>query len=157
MGGLRGPSIVSDHASIQSQFNGRELARLEKLTADGLAPPRTRRLSIPLTVRPTFDHHWHPEPRTKRYERPWLHPVSRHEVKTIALRKCRNDQVRFDESEVVSDALSRPGAERQVHELRPIRTAFGQEAVRIERFWILPECGKAMQHIRDDEREPTAG
>ena len=106
MGGLRGPSIVSDH------------------------------------VRPTLDHHWHPEPRTKGYERPWLHLVSRHEVKTIALRKCRNDQVRVDESEVVSDALSRPCAERQIHELGPIRTAFGQEAVRIERSGSFQNAGR---------------
>ena len=60
--------------------------------------------------------------------------VSRHEVKPIALRQRRHAQVRFDQRELVADALSRPGAERQVDELRPIGAALRREALGIERL-----------------------
>jgi hypothetical protein len=106
--------------------------------------------------RPTFDDHWHAEPRTKRYQRPRLNPVSRHEMKAIALRECRNNQVGFNQRELVADALSWSCAERKVHKFWPIRTAFRQEAVGIERFRVLPECGKPMQDVRDDEHQPSA-
>ena len=77
-------------------------------------------------------------------------------MKPIALHQCRHNQLRFDESELITDALSWPCAERQVGEFRPVHTAFRQEALGIERIWILPVCGKPMQDVGDDEREPSA-
>lgn len=109
-----------------------------------------------MPCRPTFDDHWHAEPRTKRYKRPRFNPVSRHEVKTIALRECRKNNVRLNQRELVADALSWPCAERKVHKFWPIGTALRQEAVGIERFRLRPECGKPMQDVRDDERQPSA-
>ena len=71
-------------------------------------------------MRPALDDHRHAVSRTQRDERPRLDPVSRHELKAIALRQRRHAQLRFDQRELIADALPRPGAERQVDELRSI-------------------------------------
>ena len=77
-------------------------------------------------------------------------------MKTIALRERRDTQLRFNQRELAADALSWTSAEGQVHEFRPIPAAFGQEALRIERFRVLPECGKPVQNVDDDKLEPSA-
>jgi hypothetical protein len=102
-----------------------------------------------------FDDHRHAEPWTKRNERPGLDLVVWYKPKAIALRKCRNDKVRFNQRELITDALSRSCAEGQIRELRPICTLFWREAFGIERVGILPIGRKAMQDKRDDEGEPS--
>src|SRR4051812_17784439 len=93
---------------------------------------------------PAFDDHRHPETRTECDERPRLDLVAWHKMKAIALRKRRDDELGFDQREVIADALPRTGTERHVHELRAIRAAGGREALRIEGVGLLPERGQSM-------------
>ena len=104
-----------------------------------------------------FDDHRHAKSWTKRNERPGFDPVPWYKPESIALGQCRNDQVRFNQRELTADALSRPRAEGQIRELRPICTLFWREAFGIERVGILPIGRKAMQDKRDDEGEPSSG
>jgi hypothetical protein len=50
--------------------------------------------------------------------------VSRHKLKPIALREGRNDELRFDQREVVADALTWACTEGDVHKLRAIGAPF---------------------------------
>src|SRR5262245_57293543 len=68
--------------------------------------------------RPALDDHRHAESRTERDEGPRLDSVAGHQVKTVALRECRDNELGFDEREVVPDALAWPGAEGHVDEFR---------------------------------------
>jgi hypothetical protein len=51
--------------------------------------------------------------------------VSGHESQSIALGKRRDDQMRFDQRELIANTLSWPGAEGQVHESGAIGTLLG--------------------------------
>ena len=94
------------------------------MAAPGRKARRSYQSSL-VRVRAAFDDHRHAEPRPKRDERPRFHPVSGHEPQPIALDNRRDDEMRFDQRELVADALSWPGAEGQVHELRPIGALLG--------------------------------
>jgi hypothetical protein len=103
-----------------------------------------------------LDRHRHAEPRTKRDEGPRFDRVPRDESEPEALRQRGHGQVRFEQGELVADALPRPGAERQIGELRTVGAALRQEAIRIEAVRIGPMRRKAMQDVRHQEREPAA-
>lgn len=107
--------------------------------------------------RPALDDHRHAEPGTERDERPRLDRVSGYEVQPVALGERGQAQLRFYQREVVADALTRSGAKRQIGELRSIGAALRRKALWIERLRILPERGEPMQHVRDDECEPSPG
>src|SRR5688572_4424414 len=81
---------------------------------------------------PRFNEHRHPKPRPQRDERPGLDAVSRYELQAIALRQRRHAEMRFDEGELIANALPWSGAERQVDELRPLGDALGREALGFE-------------------------
>jgi hypothetical protein len=83
--------------------------------------------------------------------------VARDEAQAIPLRKRCHDELRLDQRELVPDTLTRPGAERQVYELRPRRDAIRREPCRIESLRILPIRRMAVHHVRQDKDKPTGG
>ena len=95
------------------------------MAAPGPEGPRGSYQSSLVRVRAAFDDHRHAEPRPKRDERPRFHPVSGHESQAIELGKRRDDEMRFDQRELIADALSWPGAEGQVHEFGAIGAVLG--------------------------------
>src|SRR5687768_7404733 len=103
-----------------------------------------------------LDRHWHAESWTERNERVWFDFVPWDQVKTIVLDKCCEHEMRLNERELVANTLSRTGAKRQIGKLRPICDALRREAIGIEHFRIRPECGQAVQDVRDDQREPSS-
>src|SRR5215510_14367236 len=79
-----------------------------------------------------------------------------YELQTIALCQRRHTQLRFDERELVADALPRSGAKREIDVLRTIGAELRREALGLERVRVLPVRGQAMQNVRDDKREPAS-
>jgi hypothetical protein len=93
--------------------------------------------------------------RPQRDERPRFDGRAGCEAQTIALRQRRQHEMRFDHRELVADALARPGAERQVGELRPGGRALRREAIGIEPLRIIPVSRQPMDDERHDEHDPS--
>src|SRR4029453_6725775 len=96
----------------------------------GLVPETAKRCRSLLTALPSgpaLDDHRHAESRPQCNQRPRLNAVTGHKVETIALCECPDDELGFDEREVIADALARTGAERQVDEFRTIGALFRGE------------------------------
>src|SRR5215831_1759222 len=96
-----------------------------------------------------LDAHRHTESRPKRDQRPRVGVVSRLEVKAVRLGQRRQRQLRFDQRELVADALPRTGAERDVHELRTLGDALGRKTFGVECVGVRPVRRMPMQHVRD--------
>ena len=75
-------------------------------------------------------------------------------VKPVGLRERRHDQLRFNQREVVADALAGPCAERDVVTSAG-RHALGQKTPGSNALRIGPEGGQPVQDVRDDEGEPA--
>lgn len=83
----------------------------------------------------------------QRHRRLWLDGMARRQTQAKTLGDAGDDQLRFDQGEMVADAQARAPAEREVGEARPSSRARGREALRIEGLRVLPEIRTALGDV----------
>src|SRR5688500_13362751 len=93
-----------------------------------------------------------PRRRTQRDEglRPYV--LTGHELDSITLCDCRDDQRGLGHRELVADTTPRSAAERDVGESWTCGLLRGREPIRVEARRFRPQLGPAMDDEGDDKR-----